>query len=105
MTDKITQLRDLLSKATPLPLGIKRYNGGGGRLFSPDRHGLVADFYEESDRELFLAMRNALHALLDVVEAAKHEREITLRPYADGDEIITAIERFDKALANLEQIK
>lgn len=59
-----------MSKATPEPLTLTRYEHGGGRLYKEEPRTLVADFYDEPDRELFYAMRAKLPALLAVVEAA-----------------------------------
>lgn len=71
MTDHIERLRGLLEKATPGPLILIRYDHGGGRLYQETPRQLVADFFQEPDRELFYAMRNAFPALLAVAEAAK----------------------------------
>lgn len=67
----IENLKALMAKATPLPLAVNRYYHGGGRLYREEPRKLVADFYDEADRELFISMRNALPDLLAAIEAAK----------------------------------
>jgi hypothetical protein len=66
---KTIKLQELMEKATPLPLKLNRYDHGGGRLFQEEPRKLVADFYEEADRELFVAMRNHLPEILARMDA------------------------------------
>lgn len=80
MTDHLKTLRELVAageKATPTrDATLMRYDHGGGRFYREvgrDRL-LIADFYDEANREFYFAAANArpaLAALLRVVEAAK----------------------------------
>jgi len=64
-----------MERATPTPLDVIRYEHGGGRLYKEEPRKLVADFFYEEDRELFIYMRNSLPALIAVAEAAAFLRE------------------------------
>ena len=67
----VVTLRDLMKGATPVPLTLIRYEHGGGRLYREEPRTLVADFFDEGDRELFAAMRNALPALLTIADTMR----------------------------------
>ena len=71
------KLRALLAEATPGPYAVSRYRHGGGRV-SDEATGrvLIADLYNEADRELWIAAVNALPALLDVLDAARDTHRI-----------------------------
>lgn len=63
----LDELERLEKAATPAgELHVLRYDHGGGRAFaeSADARTLVADFFDVENRELFLAARNALPALI-----------------------------------------
>ena len=64
------ELKRLLMEATPLPHKVNRYDHGGGRVFvdAGEDRNLIADFYEEADRELFIALRNAAPELIAACE-------------------------------------
>jgi len=68
--NKLEELKALLNAATPLPLKVNKYDHGGGRLFQDEPRKLVADFYDQPDRGLFLAMRDQISDLIAVAEAA-----------------------------------
>lgn len=64
----IKRLKKLLLEATPLPHKIMRYEHGGGRVWVGEESGkrnLIADFYEEADRECFIAARENLCQLIE----------------------------------------
>ena len=80
MTDPVESLAtlaELLEKATPIEHAtLIRYEHGGGRYYvakpreyaayrDTEDRTLIADFYHEGDRELFVTLRNAAPALLD----------------------------------------
>jgi hypothetical protein len=69
--NKLEELKALLNAATPLPLKVNKYDHGGGRLFHDEPRKLVADFYDQPDRDLFLAMRDQISDLIAVAEAAQ----------------------------------
>jgi hypothetical protein len=66
------KLKELLAKATPLPHSINRYDHGGGRVFieTPERK-LIADYYDEANRELYIYLRNHAEAYVALEEAAR----------------------------------
>lgn len=69
----IARVRELDEKATPAP-ALTRYGHGGGRAWTgtalePGRT-LVADYYNEGDREFYHAARTLLPRLAKVVEIA-----------------------------------
>lgn len=81
--ETIAELDRLERAATPAgELALCRYGHGGGRLASPpgwqtemgDRE-LVADFYQEAERELFFALRNACRPLLNRLAELEAENE------------------------------
>ena len=79
-SDPIQWLRELEQAATKAQdLKVSRYDHGGGRVYTDDaqngRH-LVADFYSLPDRELWIAARNLLPVLVDVLEMTSHEHDV-----------------------------
>lgn len=82
--ERVQEIRERLSKATPGPWDIYRYRHGGGRLCVDDdqqpgrERSLIADLYNEGDRELLyraptdladlLAEREKLLAVVEKVE-------------------------------------
>jgi hypothetical protein len=79
---EIEALEALLAKATPLENAtLTRYEHGGGRLFvegvPPKYEGrdLIADFYDEGNREAYYALMRAAPALLAALRASERERE------------------------------
>lgn len=87
MADRLTDeqlaaLEALEKAATPAnEIEVTRYGHGGGRAFSRvdgEARNLVADFYNESDREAWIAARNALPSMLAEVRALR-ECERALR--------------------------
>jgi hypothetical protein len=72
----VNRLRDLASKAIRVEdLDLTRYTHGGGRLAvtKPGKpRELVADFYSEHDRELFMALRLSVDIIVE--ELARVER-------------------------------
>ncbi len=78
----LSELRSLEGKATPFDsLKVICYDHGGGRVYVPgnadDSTGrqLVADFYDEDNREAWLALRNAAPLLLDCAEWVQDRME------------------------------
>lgn len=75
-------IRERVEKATPADnLTLTRYEHGGGRLFvdldigTPEGRDLVADFYEEDDREFYFAARTDIPLLLSHIDALAAETE------------------------------
>ena len=54
------RLVELQEKATPGPFEVWRYDHGGGRCVAGDGDDLtlIADYYQEGDREFHFAARN-----------------------------------------------
>ena len=73
IADLIARLEALDKAATP-DLEIVRYPHGGGRVFGTDGRTLVADFYNEADREYWLALRNELPRLLRLLRAGENAK-------------------------------
>lgn len=96
--DLVARLRALILAATPITDEmVHRYEHGGGRVmrFSPSRD-LVADLYDEANRECWVACRIEMPRALDKIErlrarVAELEAALTAR-----DEALTSI-----ALQNL----
>jgi hypothetical protein len=93
MTD-LPALREAVAKMTA-GAELVRYEHGGGRLavFGPTdaERVLVADFYQEGDREGFVALRNAAPALLDEREALRVELDIEKKLHARAAEAHAAL--------------
>lgn len=66
-TDIVSEARAKLAKATRGPLTLIRYEHGGGRLIK-EPYSLVADFYQEGDREFYDSAPELLRQLCDEVE-------------------------------------
>lgn len=86
--EEIAELERLCAEATPAEqISLCRYPHGGGRLASPvgwedltnraEGGDLIADFYDEANREFYYAARTALPTLL----AERREREAKLAAY------------------------
>lgn len=68
----LDRLLDLAEAATPGPRTLRRYDHGGGRLSSADDRQLVADVYNEPDREYIAAASpEVVAALVRVAQAAQ----------------------------------
>lgn len=105
-------LRELAGQATPTTkdADLCRYEHGGGRLvvFEGERR-LIADFYDEPNREFYAALNpQTAIALLDAVERLTKERDalladvgqqVRMRQYAEAarDEARSAVEALDGA--------
>jgi len=63
---ELAEWERLSNNATPDPLILNRYDHGGGRLYQEidGRRNLIADFYEEADREFYNTARTALPRLI-----------------------------------------
>lgn len=76
----LAELRELERRATPFDaLVISRYPHGGGRLFLDGQSGereLIADFYDETHREQYIALRTHAASLL---EAAVENESLRVR--------------------------
>lgn len=100
-------LRELAGQATPTTKDAElcRYEHGGGRLvvFEGERR-LIADFYDEPNREFYAALNpQTAIALLDAIERLTKERDalladvgqqVRMRQYAEAarDEARSALE-------------
>ena len=105
-------------KATALPHTISRYDNGGGRCWKSipradplyrgeDSRTRVADFYNEGDRELFLALRNLAPQLAALWKAAELPRNTRLCDTAEltGEWVAVPKEDFDKLRAALAALR
>lgn len=98
MNIPLHELKRMMEAGTPLPLTLIRYEHGGGRLCKEEPRTLVADFFDEADRELFYAMRNALPSLLAACERAQAVLATRNGPYAMCDHVTE-----QKAMDNLRE--
>ncbi len=55
MTIDLDTMERIARAATQDPLTVVRYEHGGGRIFMEEPRALVADFYQEGDREFYAA--------------------------------------------------
>lgn len=87
MSESVETARRLLKEATPEPLVFMRYDHGGARLYK-DRddvgRDLIADFYDEGNRELYYAAPRLLSALCDENEALRKALADILQCFANG---------------------
>lgn len=100
----IQRLRGLAERATQGPLKLDRYDHGGGRLYRECPRTLVADFFDEGDREFYAALSPALVLrMLEVAEAASAVQRTgcVYGPFQESD-LERAFEKLDKALAGLD---
>ena len=76
MADRRAQIEARLAAATPGPWRVDRYDHGGGRAYVEEpRRTLVADFYQEGDREMLAHAPADLRWLLDALAEAEAERD------------------------------
>lgn len=78
--ERLTEIRERCEKATQWPLKFVRYDHGGARLMqvtpiigigsSSEERQLIADFYDEANREFYYAAREDVPWLLDQLQAA-----------------------------------
>ena len=114
VSDRLTQLRELLANATPGPWGVERDGMEPSSWVTP--HGAFS--HHDPDNELIAAAVNALPALLDIAEAAQRTASFDLRAakYATAhyhgyrlieiptaEELATALDTLRDALARLNQ--
>lgn len=74
----IEKIRELLEKANRSPSRtLIRYDHGGGRLYIPgdgdERRDLIADFYDEANREFYYRAPENIEALLAEVQRLQQE--------------------------------
>lgn len=96
----LAALRALCEKATPGP-ELTRYPHGGGRLAEhsgADGPNLIADFYDESNREFYFAARTALPRLLDEVEGLEADVSSECQGPRDSDERRLSREQHDEPI-------
>lgn len=102
MTGPLEELKLLYEAGTKGPLTLIRYEHGGGRLYKEEPRTLVADFFDESDRELFVATHRALPALLAVAQAAVRADSVRHAGYAGAmEDYAKAMDDIRTALASL----
>lgn len=69
--ERLQAIRERESKATEEPLEVIRYEHGGGRMFTPKQENgtsdLIADFYDEANREFYAHSRADIPYLLERV--------------------------------------
>lgn len=108
--EMLDRLAVLAEKATPGPYKVNRYEHGGGRFYvepeSRISRDLIADFYLESDRELYAALDPAtVRALIACVRAGMELRSSGVshinKHYAERQVSHAATDAFDAALAAL----
>lgn len=72
MTDILSDLEAKARAATPGPLSVNRYDHGGGRLFIREPLQLIADLYDEGNREYYAAFSPSIALkLLKIARAAQ----------------------------------
>lgn len=67
----LEKLKALCEDATPGPFKVARYDHGGARVYTEDMNQnreLVADFFNEADRECWIAARTAVPELIARIE-------------------------------------
>lgn len=106
---KLSQLRALLEKATPLQTWTIEPRGWADGSCAI-RCGLHDDkgfeHHSEANARLLVAAVNVMEALLDCVEAARELREHAAHYQAKpgrGPQLYRAANRFDAALARLDE--
>ena len=76
MADRRAQIEARLAAATPGPWRVDRYDHGGGRAYIEEpRRTLIADFYQEGDREMLASAPDDLRWLLDALTTVEVERD------------------------------
>jgi len=110
---EIEALLALREKATPThDATLMRYDHGGGRFYREvgrDR-SLIADFYNEGDREYYFAAANATEALRKLVAIAKAAEkvadvEILADEYGVTPQAQRELEALDSALQAAKEAK
>ena len=92
--ERIAQIRALLENATPGPWEIYRYRHGGGRIGKLgvqnefDKRALVADTYNEGDRELLYAAPTIIAELLSELDRLTMERDEARQAAIDLDDML-----------------
>ena len=72
MADRRAQIAARLAEATPGPWRVNRYDHGGGRAYIEEpRRTLIADLYQEGDREMLAHAPDDLRYLLDALAAER----------------------------------
>lgn len=74
--------------ATPQPLNLTRYDHGGGRLVQNEGNNLqlIADFYDEANREFYVAARDDVPRLIADLRAARAALRLWEEAIAHRDE-------------------
>ena len=94
MTAHLESLIAKAKAATQGPLTVIRYEHGGGRIYKEEPRTLVADLFQENDRE-FIASCNP-HLILALCELAMAAEEVDRLDLMHDSEILV-----DKAKRNL----
>ena len=74
--DPVVEARELLSKATLEPLKLIRYEHGCGRLWREDTRDLIADFYDEGNREFYARSRDIVSSLCNELEQVRSQHSV-----------------------------
>jgi hypothetical protein len=114
MTINLDTLERIARAATPDPLTVIRYEHGGGRIFLEEPRTLVADFFNEGDREFYAAASpstvlemvaelRALRAVCAVLDAefVTVRRRLESGFYAFPEHLSNIITAYDAARAAL----
>lgn len=97
----IAEGRRLLEKMTPLANArMVRYDHGGGRLatFDAEKRELIADFYNEGDREFYYWFANNAAALLDAAEELDRTRQQLVEEKANTNSTLAFAEELQRAV-------
>ncbi len=105
---ELNEIRERCEKATPGP-ELVRYEHGGGRSYIQtgdweSLHGkrdrkLVADYYNEEDREFYHSARADIPALLAHIDALESERQLLI---AQQEKMCESFEKMGEQIKELE---
>lgn len=106
LLDALARIEEAAGKANSLPMKVNRYDHGGGRFWTEldGKRNLIADFYEEGDREYYLAASpSAILSLLARMEALEKVAALVeeLWDMDEDDDRPSANERLSRALDDL----
>lgn len=97
-------LNDLEAKGKaatqPELLTLTRYDHGGGRLLSPEPRDLVADFYDDANREFYFAARNNWQEMVEELRRLERVRESF-----DTDGLDTMVAELKRLRAENERLR
>lgn len=71
--DLVTEVEELLAKATEGPFELISYEHGGGRLYREEPRKLIANFYYEGDRNLYSRTNELLRRMVEEVKRLREQ--------------------------------